>query len=218
MNYKLARMNMVENQIRANRVTDDKVIEAFKEVPREHFVPTTLKEISYNDEDILLAKNRYMMKPMVLARFFQFLSLKGNENILHIGSNTGYASAILSRLCSAVISIESDKKLYEKSISHLSELSFDNVVPLYGQMENGVPKEAPFDVIFIEGSIEETPNILFNQLNENGKLIVTLRPYGMSIGKANIFFKMHNEIGREELFDAQVYQLPIFKNKIKFSF
>ena len=96
MDYKLARMNMVENQIRANRVTDDKVIEAFKEVPREHFVPITLKEISYNDEDILLSKNRYMMKPMVLARFFQFLSLKGNENILHIASNTGYSSAILS--------------------------------------------------------------------------------------------------------------------------
>ena len=130
MDYKLARMNMVENQIRANRVTDDNVIEAFKEVPREHFVPILLKEISYNDEDILLSKNRYMMKPMVLARFFQFLSLKGNENILHIGSNTGYASAILSRLCSAVISIESDKKLYEKSISNLSELSFDNVLPL----------------------------------------------------------------------------------------
>ena len=218
MDYKLARMNMVENQIRANRVTDDKIIEAFKEVPREKFVPISLKEISYNDEDIHLAKNRYMMKPMVLARSFQSLSLKGNENLLHIGSNTGYASAILSRLCSAVISIESDKKLYEKSISNLSELSFDNVVPLHGQMENGVPKEAPFDVIFIEGSIEEKPNNLFSQLIENGKLIVTLRPHGMSIGKVNLFFKINNEIGREELFDAQVNQLPIFKNKIKFSF
>ena len=218
MDYKLARMNMVENQIRANRVTDDNVIKAFKEVPREHFVPISLKEISYNDEDIHLIKNRYMMKPMILARFFQFLSLKGNENILHIGSNTGYASAILSRLCSAVISIETDKKLYEKSISNLSDLSFDNVVPLHGQMEYGVPKAAPFDVIFIEGSIEEKPNNLFSQLIENGKLIVTLRPHGMSIGKVNLFFKINNEIGREELFDAQVNQLPIFKNKIKFSF
>ena len=80
------------------------------------------------------------------------------------------------------------------------------------------PGEGIIEKYIINQSIEEKPNILFNQLNENGKLIVTLRPYGISIGKASLFFKINNEIGREELFDSQVYQLPIFKNKIKFSF
>ena len=172
MNYELARKNMVENQIRANKVTDTKIIDAFSNVEREIFVPEPYREISYNDEDILLSRNRFMMKPMILARLFQSLSLKGNENILHIGSNSGYASAILSQLCYAVISIESDKKLYERSINIFSEIGFDNVVPLHGSMEMGVPKEAPFDVIFIEGSVEENPNSLFDQLNNNGKLIV----------------------------------------------
>ena len=218
MNYDLARKNMVENQIRANKVTNLKVIDAFSNVKREIFVPDKLKEISYNDEDIALSKNRFMMKPMFLARLFQSLDLKGNENILHIGANLGYGSAILSQLCSAVISIEKDKKLFEKSIDTLSEIGFDNVVPLHGPMENGVPKEAPFDVIFIEGSIEEKPEELFDQLNNNGKLIVIIKPENVNIGKAVLFFKLNNEIGNDVLFDAQVRKLPIFRHKPKFSF
>ena len=74
MNYKLARKNMVENQIRANKVTDTKIIDAFSNVEREKFVPEPKREISYNDEDILLSRNRFMMKPMILARLFQSLS------------------------------------------------------------------------------------------------------------------------------------------------
>ena len=159
-----------------------------------------------------------MIKPMILARLFQSLSLNGNENILHIASNTGYSSAILSRMCSSVICIESDKKLFEMSVNTFSEMGFDNVIPLHGLMENGVIKEAPFDIIFIEGSIEREPKSLFDQLNENGKLIAIIRPINMKIGKAKIFFKKNNEIGKENLFDAQVSKLSIFKSNSKFSF
>ena len=218
MDFKLARKNMVENQIRANKVTSLNVINAFLDVPREKFVPNALQEISYVDEDIQLSRNRFMMKPMILARLFQSLNLKGNENILHVGSNSGYGSAILSRMCSSVISLESDKKLFETSIHTFSNMGFDNVVPLHGSMENGVEKEAPFDIIFIEGSIETEPKSLFGQLNENGKLIAIIRPANIKIGKAKLFFKISNEIGLENLFDAQVSKLSIFKSKTKFSF
>ena len=218
MDFELARKKMVDNQIRANKVTDLKTIDAFKYVQREKFVPNSLKEISYIDEDIQLSRNRFMIKPMILARLFQSLSLNGNENILHIASNTGYSSAILSRMCSSVICIESDKKLFEMSVNTFSEMGFDNVIPLHGVMENGVIKEAPFDIIFIEGSIEREPKSLFDQLNENGKLIVIIRPVNVKIGKAKIFFKKNNEIGMENLFDAQVSKLSIFKSNSKFSF
>ena len=105
MDFELARKKMVDNQIRANKVTDLNIIDAFKYVQREKFVPNSLREISYIDEDIQLSRNRFMIKPMILARLFQSLSLNGNENILHIGSNTGYSSAILSRMCSSFICI-----------------------------------------------------------------------------------------------------------------
>ena len=218
MDFKIARKNMVENQIRANKVTSLNVINAFLDVPREKFVPDALQEISYVDEDIQLSRNRFMMKPMILARLFQSLNLKGNENILHVGSNSGYGSAILSRMCSSVISLESDKKLFETSIHTFLNMGFDNVIPLHGSMENGVEKEAPFDIIFIEGSIETEPKSLFGQLNENGKLIAIIRPANIKIGKAKLFFKISNEIGLENLFDAQVSKLSIFKSKTKFSF
>jgi len=218
MDFKIARKNMVENQIRANKVTSLNIINAFLDVPREKFVPDALQEISYVDEDIQLSRNRFMMKPMILARLFQSLNLKGNENILHVGSNSGYGSAILSRMCSSVISLESEKKLFETSIHTFSNMGFDNVVPLHGSMENGVEKEAPFDIIFIEGSIETEPKSLFGQLNENGKLIAIIRPANIKIGKAKLFFKISNEIGLENLFDAQVSKLSIFKSKTKFSF
>ena len=218
MDFKIARKNMVENQIRANKVTSLNVINAFLDVPREKFVPDALQEISYVDEDIQLSRNRFMMKPMILARLFQSLNLKGNENILHVGSNSGYGSAILSRMCSSVISLESDKKLFETSIHTFSNMGFDNVVPLHGSMENGVEKEAPFDIIFIEGSIETEPKSLLGQLNDNGKLIAIIRPANIKIGKAKLFFKIINEIGLENLFDAQVSKLSIFKSKTKFSF
>ena len=218
MDFKIARKNMVENQIRANKVTSLNVINAFLDVPREKFVPDALQDISYVDEDIKLSRNRFMMKPMILARLFQSLNLKGNENILYVGSNLGYGSAILSRMCSSVISLESDKKLFETSIHTFSNMGFDNVVPLHGSMENGVEKEAPFDIIFIEGSIETEPKSLFGQLNENGKLIAIIRPANIKIGKAKLFFKISNEIGLENLFDAQVSKLSIFKSKTKFSF
>ena len=218
MDFKIARKNMVENQIRANKVTSLNIINAFLDVPREKFVPDALQEISYVDEDIQLSRNRFMMKPMILARLFQSLNLKGNENILHVGSNSGYGSAILSRMCSSVISLESDKKLFETSIHTFSNMGFDNVVPLHGSMENGVEKEAPFDIIFIEGSIETEPKSLFGQLNENGKLIAIIRPANIKIGKAKLFFKISNEIGLENLFDAQVSKLSIFRSKAKFSF
>ena len=218
MDFELARKKMVENQIRANKVTDISIIDAFNYVRREKFVPDSLKAISYIDEDIQLSRNRFMMKPMILARLFQSLSLQGNENILHIGSNTGYSSAILSRICSSVICIESDKKLFETSVNVFSEMGFDNVIPLHGLMEHGVIKEAPFDIIFIEGSIEIEPKTLFGQLNDNGKLIVIIRPENMKIGKAKLFFKKNNEIGIENLFDAQVSKLSIFKSNSKFLF
>ena len=121
-------------------------------------------------------------------------------------------------MCSSVISLESDKKLFETSIHTFSNMGFDNVVPLHGSMENGVEKEAPFDIIFIEGSIETEPKSLFSQLKENGKLIAIIRPANIKIGKAKLFFKISNEIGLENLFDAQVSKLSIFKSKTKFSF
>ena len=218
MIFEDSRKKMVENQLRANKVSNKLVSNAFLEIPREKFVPSKFAEIAYIDEDIKISENRYMMKPMILGQFFQYLELLGSETVLHIGSNTGYAAAVLSKLVSAVICVESEKKLYEKSIDILNELNIDNVIPINSPMGQGFKKEAPYDVIFVEGSIEEKPEILFEQLNDFGKLATVIRLSGSPLGKGYIFERNQSYLKQTELFDAQTFPLKIFKNNTRFSF
>ena len=218
MDFNLARKNMVESQIRPNHVKDIKVIDAFAKVPREKFLPNSLLSIAYIDDEIQIVRNRSMMKPMILARFYQEMKLSKDDTVLHIGSNFGYGSAVLSQLCKAVISLEGDKKLFEKSSESLLSLGIDNVFPLHGNMEAGFDEEAPFDIIFIEGAIEEIPEPLFNQLSLNGRLATIMKPKDNIIGKGYIFKKLDLGIDEREIFDANSIKLPIFKSKSNFIF
>ena len=218
MDFNLARKNMVESQIRPNHVTNLKVIDAFANIPREKFLPKSLLSIAYSDDEIHIIRNRSVMKPMIIARFFQEMKLIGGESVLHIGSNFGYGSAVLSKLCSAVISLEGDKKLFDKSSETFLSLGIDNVVPLHGNMEMGFAKEAPFDIIFIEGALEEIPEPLFNQLIINGKLLTVIKPKDNPVGKGYIFTKSALGIDAIQLFDANCSKLPIFRTKSNFIF
>src|SRR3546814_110876 len=96
--YAAARLNMVESQIRANNVTDPPLVEAFLSVPREMFVPKTMRGIAYVDEDLSLGAGRYLMEPMVLARLLQLAQVGPEDLVLDIGSTTGYSAAVLARL------------------------------------------------------------------------------------------------------------------------
>ena len=210
------RKAMVENQLRANKVSNKLISDAFLAIPREVFVPPKFHDLAYIDEDIKINENRYMMKPMILGKFIQSFNIKGNETVLHIGSNTGYASAVMSKLVSTVISIESDKSLYKKSVNIMNQLNIDNVIPLNSSLSKGFEKEAPYDIIFIEGSIEEKPVNLFNQLNDSGLLATVIRSPDSPLGKGYLFKKNNDYIYETELFDAQTFTLKIFKKNIKF--
>ena len=214
--FYIHRKSMVENQLRANKVSNNLISDAFLEIPRELFVTSKFEDLAYIDEDIQISENRYMMKPMILGRFIQSFDIKGNETVLHIGSNTGYASAVMSKLVSTVISIESNKSLFEKSVNIMNQLNIDNVIPLNSALSKGFEKEAPYDIIFIEGSIEEKPINLFSQLNKSGILATVIRFPESPLGKGYLFKKNNGYINEIELFDAQTFTLDIFKKNIKF--
>src|SRR6185312_17139031 len=103
--YRAARLNMVESQLRTNKVTDEAILDAFLDVPRERFVPDHLAGIAYNDEDIPLGGGRYLLEPMVLARLLQLAGIGPEDGVLEIGAATGYATAILSRLAARVVAV-----------------------------------------------------------------------------------------------------------------
>src|SRR5262245_25537828 len=106
MDYAAARLNMVESQIRTNKVTDERIVDAMMTLPRERFVPKQLRGIAYVDDDIQIASGRYLMEPMVLARLLQIAGVTARDIVLAIGVGAGYDAAVLSRLSATVVALE----------------------------------------------------------------------------------------------------------------
>ncbi len=211
-----ARNSMIEGQIRPNEVTDPRIIEAFGQVPRERFVPKALRGVAYLDEDIEIAPGRYLVEPVVMARLAQAADITDNDAVLDVGCATGYSSAILSKLAGAVVALEQDSELAAQATGLLSDLQYDNVIVAENTLIEGFEKQAPYDVIFINGMFDVLPKALEKQLAENGRLIGVGQVDG--VGRAVIYTKTGGVIGRRELFDASVPLLPGFQIKPRFKF
>src|SRR5262245_45466003 len=151
MDYSALRRRMVESQLRTNKITDDAVLDAMGEVPRELFVPRALKSVAYLDEDLQIAPGRYLMEPMVLGRLLQLAEIKPSDKALLVGCGNGYSAAVFARLASSVVAIESDPALAQKARELLAELAASNVKLVQGPLAAGRPEEAPYDVVLFDG-------------------------------------------------------------------
>lgn len=209
MNFSAARQNMVESQLRPNRVTDEDLLAAFGAVPRELFVPAPLAGVAYVDDDIEISPGRWLMEPMVLGRLLQAASLRREDVALVIGCGTGYASAIVARLVNTVVALESDAALVATATRLLGELAIDNVVVLEGRLTDGHPAQAPYDVILIDGGVDEVPPGIQQQLAEGGRLMTVVQSGG--VGRATLMTRRAGSVSGRILFDAAVPPLPAFE-------
>ena len=175
MGYEIARANMVDNQIKTNRVTDLRLIEALERLPRERFVPEAKRGIAYVDEDIDLGGGRWLMEPMVLARLLQAADVQRDEMVLVIGCATGYAAAVLAHLAGTVVALESDEALAAAAEAAVADLEIDNLVVVRGALTAGYAKQAPYNVILIDGAVAEIPPEICDQLSEGGRLVTVRR-------------------------------------------
>ncbi len=220
MDFAAARHNMVENQIRTNRVTDPLVIEALAELPREHFVPDELASIAYLDHAIPVAPGRYLLEPLVLARMLQTVEIKPDDLVLQIGCGTGYAAAALARMASAVVAVESDPALAATATETLSRLGIDTVAVVTAALTDGHPKQAPYDVIFVNGGVSQVPPAIAEQLAEGGRMIAVVldaaAPGGL--GKATLFGRYGGALSSRHVFDAGAPLLPGFEAAPTFAF
>jgi len=207
MDFAAARANMVESQIRPNKVTDARVIAAFSAVPRECFVPKALRGVAYVDEDVPIGNGRYLMEPMVLARLLQAAQPQPGDLALEIGSGTGYGSAVLARLAGTVVAVEDDPALSAKAMSELVELGIDNVAIVNGPLMAGYPAQAPYDVILFSGAVGTVPAAIREQLAEGGRL-VAVESDGTGLGKARMLTRTGGVVSGRVLFDAAVPLLP----------
>lgn len=176
IDYAAIRLNMVDSQIRTNKVTNAEIIAAFESVPREAFVPERLAASAYVDEDVALGNGRYLMEPMILARLLQEARPGPADVALDVGCGTGYATAILAKLAATVVALESDPELAAAATKVLADLGIDNAVVVEGPLPDGWPAQAPYGVILLNGAVSEVPEAIRGQLAEGGRLATVLRP------------------------------------------
>jgi protein-L-isoaspartate(D-aspartate) O-methyltransferase len=207
MDYARARLNMVENQLRPNRIDDPRLVSAMLEVPRERFVPKALAGVAHTDEDLRLPNGQYLIEPLALARLVQGAQVAPQDVVLVLGCATGYASAVLARLAATVILMVPDATAAARLEPLLDELGADNVVVTVGDDPSaGHPSQAPFDVILLTGSVDTVPPALLEQIGEGGRLVAVVA--GERVGRGVVFTRLHGIIGRRTLFDARIPRLP----------
>ena len=216
--YANRRRNMVESQLRVTKVTDDRVIMAFENVPREEFVSPELKGLAYIDEDLVLGFGRFMLEPMVLARLIQALDIKSDDTILDIAAGCGYSTALLSSLGQSVVGIEAHAELAKTAQENLIKMSVDNSVIIHGDHQLGFASEAPYDSIIIEGAVAEVPEHILDQLSEQGRLVTVIRDNNTAPGKATLFQRTKTGFSQQYLFDAQTPILIEFNKATAFQF
>jgi len=216
MDFEKARVKMVDCQVRTCDVTEHKILSAMMSVPREEFVPEDLRQLAYIDEDLSIGGGRYVMEPAPFAQLLELADVDSNDVILVIGAASGYSSAVLSIMGSSVVALEEDKALGAECSERLSKLGYDNVAVVSGPLSHGYVKEAPFDVIFIDGAVEHVPDSLLAQLAEGGRL-VTVIGTGNS-GLARLYEKKNGIVSNRNVMNCAVKLLPGFQQEVSFVF
>ncbi|WP_029006997.1 protein-L-isoaspartate O-methyltransferase family protein [Azospirillum halopraeferens] len=215
--YAAARYFMVEGQIRPNKVTDQRLVEAMLDVPRELFVPKASRGIAYVDEDVAIGNGRYLMEPMVFARMLQEVQVGPGDVVLDVGCGTGYSTAILARLAATVVGVESDAGLAARAGEALQEVGADNALVVTGAMTEGYAAQGPYDVIVFEGAVAEVPAAFGEQLAEGGRMVVAVRGEG-GIGQIRLYRRTGGVVSGRVLFEAHPHLLPGFEPKPGFVF
>lgn len=216
------RVKMVDGQVRTTDVTDAAILSAMLSVPREAFVDSAQRELAYIDEDLRYGvtadsdQPRYLMEPSPFAKLAQLAEIGPRDFVLDVGSGTGYSAAVLSKRASSVIALESDPTLAATATSTLSSLGCDNVVVVSGPLAAGYASQAPYDVIFVGGSVEQVPDALLAQLKEGGRL-VAVEGRG-NAGVASVYLKADGNVTARRAFNAAVKPLPGFNRTREFEF
>lgn len=217
VDYAAARLNMVESQLRTNKVTNETVLDAFLAVPRERFVPPALHANAYVDDDVPLGNGRYLMEPMVLARLVQLATIGSGDSVLEIGAGTGYGTALLVRLARSVVAVESDPALAAQAVARLRELGAGNASIVQGPLTEGHAERAPYGVILLEGAAARIPEAITRQLAEGGRLVAVLQERA-GMGQAVLMTRINGVVSRRAAFDAAVPLLPGFQREASFVF
>ncbi len=190
MNAAAARTRMVERQLRARGIGDQRVLRAMGTAPREKFLPETLRNRAYADSALPIGEEQTISQPWIVAAICQALRLRGPELVLEVGTGSGYSTMVLGLLSSHVVSIERHQALSDGAARLLRTLGIDNVELLVGDGSLGVPDRAPFDAIAVHASAPAPPPALLDQLAEGGRLVIPI-----ASGEADLLTVLRRQSG-----------------------
>jgi len=216
LDFAAARRMMVDSQVRTSDVTDLRLIAAMLTVPRERFAPKESAELAYLDADLPVEAGRRLMKPMVLSKLLQAAEIGETDRVLIVGCATGYSAAVIEHLAGSVLALEHDPALAQRAKDNLQALGAHNVTVVTGALVGGWPAAAPYDVILLDGAVEEVPQALLRQLKDGGRLLGVVGRAPLS--KAIMFLSTGIESSSRLIFDATAPSLPGFAKPPAFVF
>lgn len=211
-----ARINMVNSQVRPNKVYDPRIVEGMRTLPRERFVPPALAAVAYCDEDVQLGRGRVLMEPMVIARLLELARVMNSERALVVGAGTGYGAALLAACGAQVTALEDDEALLAIARTVLPELS-PGVQIVAAPVAAGLP--GPWALIVVQGAVRAIPEAFAGLVQpEGGRLVTVLAPAG---GMGHGVLAEHAGAGKLRArpeFDCTTPLLPQFEPRPAFSF
>jgi protein-L-isoaspartate(D-aspartate) O-methyltransferase len=222
VDFATLRRTVVDCQIRPFGVVDQVLLGRFLEVPREIFAPAGQEPLSYSDSELRWPLEggkgvRPMLLPLVLARLLQAAEIRSGDSVLDVGGATGYTAALVAGLAAHVVAIESDAGLSAAAARNFASLGLSNVEAVCAPLTGGAKGKGAFDVIVVNGAVEEGLEALCGQLSPNGRL-VALRPQAAGAARAFIYEREGASISNRDLFEAAGKLLPEFARKPGFSF
>ena len=165
------RLRMVEYQIAARGVSDERVLSVMREIPRHLFVPEPYRSAAYQDSPLPIGQGQTISQPYIVARMTELLEISAGNRVLEIGTGSGYQAAILGKLAGEVITLERIPEVAENARKNLEKLGISNVQVMIGDGTEGYPERAPYDAVLVTASTPEVPRPLMDQLADGGRLV-----------------------------------------------
>ena len=217
----VARAHMVEGQVRTSDVTDKRITGIMGRLERERFVPAEKRALAYADLCVEVKPGRFLMDPRSLAKLMQLAEIQQGDRVLDVACATGYSTAVLCQMSADVVALEEDEELAKFAAPVLRTCDkLGRVFGVVGPLKDGAPTQAPFDVIFVNGSVADVPrawpHAWVQQLKEGGRLVVIIADG--PLGKAHFCVRKGASLSCRVAFNATVPLLPGFERSQSFVF
>lgn len=183
------RQRMVEQQLRARGIRDERVLAAMARVPRHEFTLTEFRDQAYEDHPLPIGEGQTISQPYIVALMLEALAIRAEDRVLEVGTGSGYVTALLAELSAEVISIERHATLAGSARDLLAKLGYTNVKLIAGDGSLGFPPAAPYDVILVSAAADGVPPALLRQLGEGGRMIL---PIGSTESQQLQLIRLHS--------------------------